>query len=246
MSAKDWRQDFATVAAAIAALAPGAGAAIADQRLLGNISGAPALATALTAAQVRTLLSLVAIATSGSGADLTAATVALSKVATQADQTILGNNTGGAASPLALTAAEAMAILQGGNNGACASYYTAELDFLATSSGNAFVPAKAGFYFVAAALRTFVTARTGSASTGTLTFQAGNDGSEVNLFPATSVAAATINTAAAPINPGGSGTNQSGTTAAATTGYTLKIVSALATATTCKGRIVITGTWVPV
>jgi hypothetical protein len=52
-----------------------------------------------------------AIATSGSGADLTNASVTLGKVATVADATILGNNTGSTASPLALTAAQVRTLL---------------------------------------------------------------------------------------------------------------------------------------
>lgn len=54
---------------------------------------------------------LAAIATSGSGADLGANTVALGKLATQAAATILGNNGGGAAAPSALTVAQVKTLL---------------------------------------------------------------------------------------------------------------------------------------
>jgi hypothetical protein len=106
--------------------------------ILGNNTGGAAVPTALTAAQVKTLLAIAAgdvsglatVATSGSAADLGAGTlplarlsgitntelaagaaIALSKLATQADATLLGNNSGGAGVPLALTAAQARTLL---------------------------------------------------------------------------------------------------------------------------------------
>jgi hypothetical protein len=84
---------------------------IADQTMLGNNTGGAAAPAALTATQVRTLLALAAIATTGSGADLTNSSVTLGKIANINDQTILGNNTGGAAAPVALTAAQTKSIL---------------------------------------------------------------------------------------------------------------------------------------
>jgi hypothetical protein len=101
--------------------ASSSGGNIADQTLLGNNTGAPGPAIALTAAQVRTLLSLAAIATSGSASDIGSGTLAaariadaslaLAKLANIPDQTILGNNIGVAGPPIALTAAQLKAIL---------------------------------------------------------------------------------------------------------------------------------------
>ena len=96
---------------------------IADQRVLGNVSGGSAEPVALTAAQISTFLSLVASATTDttnatnitSGtlpiARIAAGAVTLAKLANQADQTILGNNSGGAGPPIALTAAQTKTIL---------------------------------------------------------------------------------------------------------------------------------------
>jgi len=102
--------------------------------LIGNNAGGAATPVYLTPSQVRTMLALLAIATSASATDLTTGTlpagrfpaltgpvtttagsvattiaangVTLGNIATIADQTILGNNTGGAASPVALTASQ--------------------------------------------------------------------------------------------------------------------------------------------
>lgn len=115
---------------------------IADGTFVGNNTGAPAAPIAMTAAQVRTALGLAAIATSGSASDLSAGTlpvarlpaftggdvtssagsavlsiaaasIPLSKLATQADQTLLGNVSGGVASPSALTKAQVQTMLFG-------------------------------------------------------------------------------------------------------------------------------------
>jgi hypothetical protein len=114
-------------------------ATLADQRIIGNVSGVTATPAALTAAQTRTFLGLAAVATSGSASDLSAGTlpaarfpaltgdvttsagsvataigankVTLAKLATQADQTILGNVSGGAAVPSALTQAQVRTFL---------------------------------------------------------------------------------------------------------------------------------------
>lgn len=66
------------------------------------------LLPAADAATARTALGLATIASSGSGADLTANTVTLGKIATQADQTFLGNVSGGVAQPSALTVAQVL------------------------------------------------------------------------------------------------------------------------------------------
>lgn len=84
---------------------------IADARLLGNNSGGAGPPLELTAAQVRTLLALAAIATSGSGADLSAGTVANAALANMADQRLKGNVSGGAAAPADLTAAQVKTFL---------------------------------------------------------------------------------------------------------------------------------------
>lgn len=57
------------------------------------------------------IASLAAIATSGSGADLTASSVALGKLANLAANSIMGNNTGAGATPLALTSAQVKTLL---------------------------------------------------------------------------------------------------------------------------------------
>ncbi len=107
-------------------------AAIADQRLLGNVSGSSAPATALTAAQVKTFLAIASGDVSGLGtlATLSAvasaqitdgtivdgdingsAAIALTKLATVADQRILGNVSGSTATASALSAAQVKTFL---------------------------------------------------------------------------------------------------------------------------------------
>jgi hypothetical protein len=99
----------------------GGGGNIPDQTIEGNNIGAPGPAIPLTAAQVRTLLGLAAIATSGSASDIGSGTLAaariadaslaLTKLANIPDQTILGNNIGVAGPPIALTAGQLKTIL---------------------------------------------------------------------------------------------------------------------------------------
>jgi hypothetical protein len=64
------------------------------------------------------LAGLATVASSGSGADLVAASVPLSRVATQAANTILGNNTGVSASPSALSGSQVTALLDTFSSGA--------------------------------------------------------------------------------------------------------------------------------
>jgi hypothetical protein len=122
---------------------------IADQRIIGNVSGGTAVPSELTQAQARTFLGLATIATTGSASDLSTGTlpagrfpaltgdvtttagslatsiaanavtspkiaanaVTLSKIQTIGTPTILGNNTGGAASPIALTPSQVITML---------------------------------------------------------------------------------------------------------------------------------------
>lgn len=84
---------------------------LAANSIIGNNTGSPATPIALTAAQVRTLLGLAAIATSGSGADLTANSVANAELAQMATHTIKGNKTGGTANAADLTTTEVKTLL---------------------------------------------------------------------------------------------------------------------------------------
>lgn len=99
-------------------------AAVANQRILGNFSGISAAPVAQTAAATKTFLAINSADVAGLGpyataaggslvnADLAAgAAIVLSKLAPQANATILGNNTGGSASPVALSAAAAKTLL---------------------------------------------------------------------------------------------------------------------------------------
>ena len=90
-------------------------------RLLGNNNAGADNVEPLDSTEVKTLLSLAAVATSGSATDLTTGTlpiariadgaVTLPKLATQATLTVVGNATGGTASPTALTAAATKTLL---------------------------------------------------------------------------------------------------------------------------------------
>jgi hypothetical protein len=267
MSAKDWRQDYDTVAAAIAALAPGAAVPIADLRILGNNSGAPAVAFALTAAQVRTVLALAAIATSGSGADLGAGTVTLGKIANQADLTILGNNTGGAAAPLALTAAQvrtvlALAAIATSGSGAdlaagtvtdtkvsddfARSYATAVINFKNNTTGNACIPVRTGFYFIAQSFSVVFLTGTGTA-TGNMTVSAGNDAGETNILGPSTISTAAVNNSIGlvPHNISVAATTPTTAHANGSAAGTVKITAPTGV-TTLTGQIIATGRWIPV
>jgi hypothetical protein len=94
---------------------------IADDRILGNVSGGAAIPAELTAAQIRTLINVSDGATASTGAladldtvganEIDANAVTLAKLATIADDTMLGNITGGAAVPAALTATQIKTLL---------------------------------------------------------------------------------------------------------------------------------------
>lgn len=105
-------------------------ATMADQTVLGNVTGGAAVPVALTQTDLRALLAYAAIAVSGSASDLSAGTVplarlagitasqlsasagiALTQLAAQADATILGNNSGSSGVPLALTATQVKTLL---------------------------------------------------------------------------------------------------------------------------------------
>ncbi len=116
--------------AAGAAIAFAKLATMADQTVLGNVTGGAAVPVALTQSDLRSLLAYAAIAVSGSASDLSAGTVplarlagitatqlsasaaiALTQLASQADATILGNNAGSPGAPIALTAAQVKTLL---------------------------------------------------------------------------------------------------------------------------------------
>lgn len=77
----------------------------------GNNTGGSAAPLDLTASQVRSLLALAAIATSGSGADLTASSVTNSKLAQMIAGTVKANLTGSTADPSDVTLAALSASL---------------------------------------------------------------------------------------------------------------------------------------
>jgi hypothetical protein len=72
---------------------------VAANSFLGNNTGSPADMVAMTQAQARTALGLATVATTGSGADLAANSVANTKLAQMATNTIKSNLTGGTADP---------------------------------------------------------------------------------------------------------------------------------------------------
>jgi hypothetical protein len=119
--------------------------------IMGNSTGAPASMAELSPSTVRTMLALATVATSGSASDLSAGTLAtarlpaftggdvtssagsavltiaagavtLAKMANLADQRIIGNVSGGAAAPAALTKANVWTFL--GATGVAAGSYT--------------------------------------------------------------------------------------------------------------------------
>lgn len=98
--------DLSAASVANAALAD-----VATATVKGRVTAGPGAPEDLTTAQVITLLGLAAIALSGSGADLGTGTVPLSAVATEADQTVVGNVSGGAASPIALSVAQLLTLI---------------------------------------------------------------------------------------------------------------------------------------
>lgn len=79
--------------------------------LLGNNTGGSTTPSALTASQVRTLLALAAIATSGSGADLSANSVANTALGTMPTLTVKANLTGGTANASDATIASLISAL---------------------------------------------------------------------------------------------------------------------------------------
>lgn len=97
----------------------GSGYTMSTARLLGRTSASTGAVEELSAATAKGLLAisvadvsgLANIASSGSGADLSSGTVTLPKLAVQAASTFLGNNTGLAASPIAMTVAQAKTLL---------------------------------------------------------------------------------------------------------------------------------------
>lgn len=143
-----------TVAAGVITLAKQAN--LAANSIQGNNTGSPAVPLALTAAQVKTLLAvdlsgtdvtgilaaarhpaLTGDVTTSSGAIATtiaAGAVTLAKQANLAANSIIGNNTGSAAVPLALTRAQTMALLSAGA-GAAFDLNSQKITSLANGSG---------------------------------------------------------------------------------------------------------------
>jgi hypothetical protein len=158
-----------------ASIGTGTGNPIATARLLGNISGVTAAPSALTAAQVRTLLALAAIATSGSGADLSANTVANAKLAAVSTATFKGRVTAGSGDVEDLTAAQvrtalALAAIATSGSGADLGTGTVPLTAVATEAdqtvlGNVSGGAASPIALSVAQLRTLI-AVFGSAVTG--------------------------------------------------------------------------------
>jgi hypothetical protein len=127
MSTDGWREGYASISAAIAALGvpfpvPNSDlAAMAAHTLKGNKTAGSQVPDDLTVADVLTLLGLAAVATSGSASDLGTGTLPIARVAANAvtnaklaqmaTLTLKGNNTGGASDPLDLTVAQVRTLL---------------------------------------------------------------------------------------------------------------------------------------